>query len=149
MSRWHFPSAALLLQIQGRKDCQSLTSAVFSLSLSSVQHVSPAKKMTEQSHRDSLFSRLQTFRCKQHMWGRWQDESIPTQWCLILFLLCFSYRRNTRWAVRWLVTVALHCMKTHKLTIICWELVQSDRGKGSFCLGLFHKLPAWCHGVLD
>lgn len=53
MRGWHFPSAALLLQIQGRKDCQSLTSAVFSLGLSLVQHISTAKKINELSHRDS------------------------------------------------------------------------------------------------
>lgn len=53
MRGWHFPSAALLLQIQGREDCQSLTSAVFSLGLSLVQHISAAKKINELSHGDS------------------------------------------------------------------------------------------------
>lgn len=48
-----FPSAALLLQIQGRKDCQSLTAAVFSLSLSLIQLITAAKKITEQNRRDA------------------------------------------------------------------------------------------------
>lgn len=61
------PPTALLLHIRGRKDCRSLTSAVFSLSRSSVRHISPAKKISEESHGAFCLPYLQTFRCKQHV----------------------------------------------------------------------------------
>lgn len=77
MCGWHFPLAALLLEIQGRKDCQRLTSAVSSLSLSTTHLSSSENNWTEPL--GFSFSHLQTYGCKQHMWGRWQDENVPTQ----------------------------------------------------------------------
>lgn len=56
------PPTALLLHIRGRKDCRSLTSAVFSLSCSPVRHISAAKKISQQSHRAFAPPHLQTLR---------------------------------------------------------------------------------------
>lgn len=77
---------ALLLHIRGRKDCQCLTSAVFSLSCSSVRHISPAKKISEESHGAFCLPYLQTFRCKQHVKQEGQDGNTHTHSNIAVFL---------------------------------------------------------------
>lgn len=79
------PPTALLLHIRGRKDCQSLTSAVFSLSCSSVQHISPAKKLSEENHGAFCLPYLPTFRCKQH---------VTTHTVILLFFVLFLLKKG-------------------------------------------------------
>lgn len=85
------PPTALLLHIRGRKDCQSLTSAVFSLSRSSVRHISPANKISEESHGAFCLPYLQTFRCKQHVTQEGQDGNTHT--VILLFFVLFYWRK--------------------------------------------------------
>lgn len=89
------PPTALLLHIRGRKDCQSLTSAVFSLSCSSVQHISPAKKLSEENHGAFCLPYLPTFRCKQHVKQEGQDGN-NTHSNIAVFCLIFIEERPNK-----------------------------------------------------
>lgn len=72
---------ALLLQIRGRKDCRSLTSAVFSLSRSPVRRISAAKKISQQSHGAFAPPHLQTLRWERQMWSGGQDGNVHRGKC--------------------------------------------------------------------
>lgn len=79
-----------------------LTSAVFSLSLARLGETlltSTENSWTEP--RGFSSSHLQTFRCRQHMWGRWQDENIPRQIVFIIISFMFFYWSNTSRGVSW------------------------------------------------
>lgn len=60
-----------------RRNCQRQTSAVFSLSCSSVQHTQAALEVNRAARISAPFSHLQTFKQMQHMWARWQSTSHP------------------------------------------------------------------------
>lgn len=74
------PPTALLMQILGRKDCRSLTSAVFSLSRSPVRHISAAKKISQQNHG-----------WERQMWSGGQDGNVHRGTCGLGF-----YRRTAQ-----------------------------------------------------
>lgn len=85
------PPTALLMQILGRKDCRSLTSAVFSLSRSPVRHISAAKKISRQNHGAFAPPHLQTLRWERQTWSGGQDGNVHRGTCGLGF-----YRRTAQ-----------------------------------------------------